>query len=82
MEQFTFTEGITKTETKWQSLKITAFRLKYRVNETQDKYECYMAQEQDEKDWDFQIMSQEDQIIWGLFDKMRKNQQEYDSAYC
>lgn len=31
VEQFTLTEGIAETETKWQTLKITAYRLKYRV---------------------------------------------------
>lgn len=31
VEQFTLTEGKAETETQWQSLKITAFRLKYRI---------------------------------------------------
>ena len=31
VEQFTLTEGTTATQTKWQTLKVTAFRLKYRV---------------------------------------------------
>lgn len=44
VEQFTFTEGLLETETKWQTLKITAFRLKYRVEETEDKYECYRVE--------------------------------------
>lgn len=33
-----------------------------------------MGEEEEEKEWDFEIMSEEDQKIWGLFDKMRKNQ--------
>lgn len=41
-----------------------------------------MAEEEVEKEWNFEIMSEEDQTIWGVFEKMRKNQQEYDSAYC
>ena len=31
VEQFTLTEEVLKTETNWQSLKVTAFKLKYRV---------------------------------------------------
>ena len=45
VEQFTFTEGILETQTKWQTLKITAFRLKYRVEETELRYECYRVEE-------------------------------------
>lgn len=63
VEQFTLTEGNTETETKWQSLKITAFRLKYRVVETSTKYECFMVQEEVENDWDRSAMDEEDTKI-------------------
>jgi hypothetical protein len=63
VEQFTLTEGNTETETKWQSLKITAFRLKYRVVETPTKYECFMVQEEVEKDWDREVIDKEDTKI-------------------
>ena len=45
VEQFTLTEGRAETETQWQSLKITAFRLKYRVEEDPLRYLCYMMVE-------------------------------------
>lgn len=45
VEQFTLTEGGVETETKWQSLKVTAFKLKYKIEEGSSKYECYMVEE-------------------------------------
>jgi len=33
VEQFTLTEGGIETETRWQSLKVTAFQLKYYIEE-------------------------------------------------
>jgi len=44
VEQFTLTEGVVETETKWQSLKVTAFQLKYRIEEEASKYLCFMVE--------------------------------------
>ena len=46
IEQFTLTEGSTETEIKWQTLKITTFKLKYRIVEESNNYECFMIQEE------------------------------------
>lgn len=45
VEQFTLTEGRAETETQWQSLKITAFKLKYRIEEGPLRYLCFLSPE-------------------------------------
>jgi hypothetical protein len=40
-EQFTLTEN-KFGEVGWQSLKITAFQLKFRVEEDDEKYSCFL----------------------------------------
>lgn len=43
-EQFTLTENHFG-EISWQSLKITAFKLKYNVTEDDEHYFCYLVEE-------------------------------------
>ena len=67
VEQFTLTEGTAETETKWQTLKITAFKLKYRVEETATQYRCYLVPHPEEPVVDPSDLGEEDlKMLEGL----------------
>lgn len=80
VEQFTLTEGIAETETKWQTLKITAYRLKYRVEELNDKLECYRLQEPDEEELTLELNDQ-DHLIVNAFAQLKQLEEEYQTLY-
>ena len=80
VEQFTLTEEHFG-EIKWQSLKIVAYRLKYRVEEQQDRYACFRIKEQPEGGLPFEDLSPVDQAILYAFEALRKSEREYSDQY-